>query len=366
MREKELEQLIIKENEMVDVIKELVNEKKIPLILWGAGQVANELRRYLEKKGIEITAVWVDMPSEQTDFWGIPILSLDEIKKRYNEFNVILGHSKYDLGEQLSEREEQINKVYYLVSVAYGQYHKFDFYFIKENIKKYYRTYQILEDEQSKKTMTAYLNTRINNNICYIKKCMDHEQTYFQNDIFCIGEDEKYVDIGAFNGDSIKLFLEQCHGKYNKIYAFEPDDKNFRELEMYVKRKKLESISLYKTGTWKEKGILHFKEEGQESGVSPVGGDIEVCVDTLDNILNGRPVSLIKTNFRSGLLETLMGAKDTLKNYKPKLAIVVGFDEWLLITIPQYIKRIVPEYKMYLRYNRCMPACMTLYATAEL
>ncbi len=364
MKKQEFE-LLIKEEQKIDVIKELSDNDELPLILWGAGQVAEKVKKYIEKFGIIITAVWVDGVIKNSTFDMIPVLSLQEIKERYSKFNVILGHSKYNLGEELAKRERQINKIYYLTSVAYGQYDNFDYKFIKENINKYYETCELLDDDLSQKAMIAYLNSRINNNINYIKEYAAQEQTYFNNDIYHINDKEIYLDIGAFNGDSIRLFLDSCRGKYNKIYAFEAENKNFMELKSYVKNSHIKNIYLYNIGVWKEKGFLNFQKDGQESGVSLLKEDNEICVDALDNILSKEPITLIKINFSLGLLEALIGAKNILQKNKPKLAIVIGYDEWLLITIPQYIKHLVPEYRVYLRYNRCMPACLTLYAVAE-
>ena len=147
MDEKDFGKLIIQEKKPTDVIKELTTNEKLPLILWGAGQVASEIKNYFEKLNIIISAAWVDGESKEDSLGEIPILSLEEIKKRYDKFNVILGHSKYDLGEQILNKERQVNKVFYLVSVAYGQYYNFDFAFIKEHLRDYYETFQMLEDE---------------------------------------------------------------------------------------------------------------------------------------------------------------------------------------------------------------------------
>ena len=361
MTEHDFEHLLIHEKKAINVITEL-HQENLPLILWGAGDVASEVKTYLAKNEIFPVAIWVDEP-EAKFFENLPIMTLEEIKTKYDKFNVILGHSHYNLGDLWLKKEPCICRMFYLVSVAYGQHDPIPYEFVKQNIHSYFTSFQMLEDDQSQKAMVAYLNSRMNNNIRYVQECIEYEQNYFQNDIFQIKQDEQYVDIGAFDGDTIKQFLEQNNRKYDSIYAFEPEEKNFRKLQEYVKMNHIKHISLYDIGTWKEKTTLNFRvNENEGSSISSKMEGVKISVDTLDHMLNGMPVSLIKINFYYGVLETLMGAREILKQQKPKLAIVVGFDAQALITIPQYLKNNFPEYKLFLRYNRCMPACLTLYA----
>ncbi|MEI9915797.1 MAG: FkbM family methyltransferase [Methylovirgula sp.] len=47
-----------------------------------------------------------------------------------------------------------------------------------------------------------------------------------------LGENETFVDVGGAYGDSVFRFVEFTHGKYNKIYSFEPDKRNFQKLDL--------------------------------------------------------------------------------------------------------------------------------------
>lgn len=361
MIKSDFELLLAHEQEPTNVIAALEDET-LPLILWGAGDVASAVKAYLERNHIFLSAVWEDNSTQQS-FDGLPVFSLEDIKEKYHKFNVILGHSHYNLGDMVLKKEEQISKLFYFVSIFYDQYKNIPYKFVKENIDKYYATYQMLADIESRNAMLAYLNARINNNINYIQRCVKYEQTFFKNDIYEIGDDENYVDIGAFDGDTIRQFIAQCDANYQNIYAFEPEEENFNKLKNYIEASKLPRLFSYHIGTWFKKDILSFQgEQDKRSTITEKKGKTQIFVDALDNLINGKTVSLIKINFYQGVLETLMGAKKIIACNRPKLAIVVGFDEWALIKIPEFINSNFPQYKMYLRYNRCMPACLTLYA----
>lgn len=360
----QFESMLVFKKTTNSLIQELQQEK-LPLVLWGGGDVSSAVREYLIKNRIVVSAIWIDPQwQSETEIDGIPVASLESIKEKYERFNVILGHSHYDLGRKVLQEETQIRKIYYCVSNSYGQYENIPTDFVKKHLEEYYQTYCLLEDAESRAALAAYLNARMNNDIQYIEMCYDHEQTFFHNDIFRVSHNESYLDIGAFDGDTIRLFLEECEKEYNKIFAFEPEDVAFQKLKNFVQNEKLHDVILFHVGTWNQKGNLYFKvTENQLSTISMTGRDKEktqIKVDALDHILKD-DITMIKINFMQGVLETLEGAEEILKK-GPKLAITVGFEEWNLIRIPQYIKRIMPDYRIYLRFNRCMPACLTMYA----
>ena len=61
----------------------------------------------------------------------------------------------------------------------------------------------------------------------------------------------------------------------------------------------------------------------------------------------------------------LKGAENTIKKYKPKMAISVYHKPDDLLTIPKYIKEIVPEYKFSLRHHSIGFAETVLYCWTD-
>ena len=71
---------------------------------------------------------------------------------------------------------------------------------------------------------------------------------------------------------------------------------------------------------------------------------------------------MIKMDIEGAELDVLYGAKETIRRYKPLLAVCVYHKRDDLLTIPQYIKSIVPEYKLFLRAYERMATEVVLYA----
>lgn len=341
-----------------------LKEEKLPLILWGIGDMGVDVKKYLDKNEISLAAAWVDNIDSGKYFDEIPVYSLDELKEKYKRFNVILGHSHYDLGEKIKQKENSIERVFYLIDHSYNQYTSTDSNYVREHIDDYFNVYMMLEDDISRQSMIAYLNCKMNDDIRYIMECVEKEQNFFNNDIFKIDSSEVYVDVGAYDGDTLRLFLEECGGQYKAVYALEPEDGNFSRLEKYVADNDLKNINLEKKGSWNKKTELTFSGgKQQESSIDDEGRKgSKIEVDTLDNILKDQEVTLIKINFYQGVYETLQGACDTLKRCAPKLAVSIGIDEKGIIRIPQLVKEKMPDYHIHLRFSTCIPARLVMYA----
>jgi hypothetical protein len=66
-----------------------------------------------------------------------------------------------------------------------------------------------------------------------------------------------------------------------------------------------------------------------------------------------------------GELNALKGAARAKKKHKPKLAVCVYHKAEDLITIPQYIKSLGPEYKLYFRAHALGIIGSVLYAVCD-
>jgi hypothetical protein len=73
-------------------------------------------------------------------------------------------------------------------------------------------------------------------------------------------------------------------------------------------------------------------------------------VTTIDELLKGGPATFIKMDIEGAELVALKGAKQTIKKYKPKLAVCVYHKPLDIVEIPLYLKKLVPEYKLFLRH----------------
>lgn len=172
---------------------------------------------------------------------------------------------------------------------------------------------------------------------------------YFAPDIVRLTEQESYVDIGAYDGDTVARFIDAAQGRFKTIDAFELDPINYRHLAKNVRQMAHpERIRTFNLGIWDCECDINFSVGKSQSTVGV--GESSGHVVTLDAALANQPVSFIKMDIEGAELHALSGAQHTITSQRPKLAICVYHHISHLWEIPLFIRQLVPGYKMYLRH----------------
>lgn len=193
---------------------------------------------------------------------------------------------------------------------------------------------------------------------------------YFDPSIVALRDDEVFVDVGAYIGDTAEKFLEFCHGSYEKMHLFELDPEIYKKLEINAKR--LEdtdgngSITCYPYGLSDEKGEVRFAGGDSSSSIQDGKiGDMSGVVQKMEEILEGEKVTFIKMDIEGSELPALRGGRNIIQTQKPKLAICIYHSPEDMLNIPVWIKKLVPEYKIYIRHYTDMMLETVCYAVAE-
>lgn len=175
-------------------------------------------------------------------------------------------------------------------------------------------------------------------------------------------EGEIFVDAGCYNGMSSYNAQIWSQNRLKKVYAFEPDKNNYPACESRIKSLGCE-YEIINAATWSEKTELIFDENsfGQASKVSS-NGNVHVSADSIDNVLRERPATYIKLDVEGSELETLKGATNTIKKYRPKLAISLYHKPEDIVTLPLYIESLGMDYKYYIRHYQTRWCETILYA----
>lgn len=343
-------------------VYEEIRGQKEPLYCVGIGNVAHEVYHRLLEHNIPLTGFVVNNQIGQNSFYGLPLWKLGKLLENLkNPINLIIGHAQYHKKAEL-EQLEYVNKVFYILS-PFKTHEDISYEYFEEHRESYEKAYELFEEDFSKEIFQAYLNTKINKDLSYLLKSFKNVNTFFENDVFSLGSQESYVDVGAYTGDTIMKFYHAVQGNYKNIYAFEPDSDFYSQLIRCVEETRLRRINCYPVGLWKEKTVLTFAKDQQQSGrVVSIGELVDkIEVDAMDQILSGCEISLIKINM-GGAFECLQGAKSILKEQHPKIVVTVGLERQCLHEIPRFIKETDATYRLFLRFNESMPDRLTLYA----
>lgn len=83
----------------------------------------------------------------------------------------------------------------------------------------------------------------------------DEQEQYF-DPILSFGDDEVFVDAGAYDGFSSVRFAKEVNYKYNKIFVFEPDKGNLMRIANNVEFQKLANTEISSIGLSSKK--IHY------------------------------------------------------------------------------------------------------------
>ena len=143
----------------------------------------------------------------------------------------------------------------------------------------------------------------------------------------------------------------------------EPAQTTIPILKEYIKIKKLHDTHVICKGAFSEAGQLYFCEGNGPGNSITSQGDNKIEVISIDEMLQGDKATYIKMDIEGAEMAALLGAQNTIRKYKPKLAICIYHKPDDLWKIPTYILKEYPWYKIYIRHYSYDIFETVLYAT---
>lgn len=333
-----------------------------PIILYGMGNGADMIIDVLESMNICFSDTFAsDEFVRGHYFHGKKVLTLSEVKDKYDDFIILMTFAVHS-SDMLDKVKQLANEYeFYSPTVPIASKELFTIDYIRENEELFDKAYSLLSDDKSKQDFVDILNFKISGKVKYLFRC-HYQKRLLYNEILHLNDDEVIVDLGAYDGDTIREFLDVTSGKYRKIIAFEPDSKNFAKLQR--KTSELSKIELHNIGAWDKKDSMFFAKKGGRNSRLDTRG-VEILFNSVDNVINDY-VSFIKMDIEGAELKALAGATQTIRKYKPKLYICAYHRNEDFFALPLKIHELYPKYRIYLRAHPYIPAWETnFYAIAD-
>jgi FkbM family methyltransferase len=137
------------------------------------------------------------------------------------------------------------------------------------------------------------------------------------------------LDVGA----NIGMFAYQATAfKNNQVICFEPAENCLPALKKNIESlPNKDKITIIEKGAWSSSGTVNFFEHNEFSGCNQIrtlkGNDThKIEVTTIDEIVNDMKfnrVDFLKMDIEGAEVEALKGAENTIKTFRPKLALSV-------------------------------------------
>lgn len=329
-----------------------LKETEKPIVLYGMGNGADKIIKVLEEKEIEFKGVFAsDGFVRNKTFHGFQISSLLQLEEKFGEMIVLLcfGSTRPEVLQNI----HRISAKHELFAPDVPVIGKglFTRAYVEENREKFEFIYNSLADDFSRKTFENTVKYKITGKLDYLFECETAADEPYES-FFNLNNNEIFLDLGAYNGDTVADFISRVK-TYNKIIAVEGDSKTFRKLSVNTER--FENIRLENVCISDFCGVGNFGMfGGRNSGAGK--SDTEAPFSTVDDILSGAGVTYIKMDIEGEENNAILGAKETILKYKPKMLISCYHRTEDLITLPQAVFNIRKDYKLYMRHFSSVPA----------
>ncbi len=321
-----------------------------PIVLYGMGNGADKVINTLEHFGIKFQGVFAsDGFIRNKMFHGFKISSYGELKEKFGDMIVLLcfGSSLPDVIENIKKIAAEQEFYAPEVPVIGGGLFTEEYY--ENHIKEFNLVRNKLADEKSVKTFDNILKYKLSGKIEYLIDCeVSPNEPY---DSFLKLNQENFIDLGAYTGDTTEDFIMRSNGNYRSITAVEPDTKTFKKLRKNTEN--IKNITLINACVSDNCGLLPFgMKGGRNSSISQEGTLLQsITVDSLET-----DASYIKMDVEGEEVGAILGAKETILKYKPKMLISAYHRTDDFIKIPQAVLGIRNDYKIYMRHFQYLPA----------
>ncbi len=361
------------------IFDEIARGTETPIVLFGAGGLGKRIAEALVRIGRPAIAFADNNTSRAgTTHAGLPIFKTEDAIAKWGKSAVfVVAVWRSPATERMSDRERQLRDLGAECVTSFATlgwkhpkeilpYYALDLpHQVLEAKAEVLRAFELLADEPSRVEYVAHVRWRLH--LDFAGLCEPRrEPEYFAPDLFTLADDERFVDCGAYDGDTVRSFLSLLPRFRGQVSAFEPDRGSFTRLEAWRSSLPEElrgRIKLTRAGVGRARSKVTFGDGGDtgsaigSGGAASVGPITEAEIDIVpldEEVLEMRP-TLVKVDTEGYEPEVLAGAKELITKVGPKLALCVYHRQDHPWSIPLTVQELRDDYRFTLR-SYCLDA----------
>ncbi|MBR5632629.1 MAG: FkbM family methyltransferase, partial [Clostridia bacterium] len=316
------------------------------------GNGADKILSVFSDYGIECSGIFAsdDFYRPAKTFHGMAVERYSDFCERYEDFIVLvsfattLAEVRANILRIAAERE-----LYAPCVPVYGDTVFNDEYYSehKDEIKA---ARELLCDQRSREIFDNIIAYRLSGKLEYLFKAESDPEEVWQDII----RPDKYINIadcGAYTGDTATEFIAKCKN-VKKIYALEPDPKNFKKLSAIED----ERIIPINKGSWDRCETVEFNMgAGRGAAQGKQGKTVLLDFDTLDSIVANERIDYIKYDVEGAEAKALIGSEATIKSSSPDLLVSLYHRSEDIFELIFLVRSLCPRHKLYLRRFSYIP-----------
>ncbi|MBR2750520.1 MAG: FkbM family methyltransferase [Clostridiales bacterium] len=326
-----------------------------PVVLYGTGNGADKILDQLILRNIPVSGVFASSGFVRNRFFrGFPVESYETLHDRLGDMIVLIcfGTSRSEVLENI-DRIARECETYAPDVPVYGQV-LFDQAYHGSHKRSFEKVRDMLSDDISRATFDATIQYKLSGDYKLLRPV--ERPLSDAAELFAIPDPSTFLDLGAYNGDTVLLYTSLFPQIHN-IIAVEPDSRNFRKLQentrSFFEDTVQYTISYLRALVSDHDGITTI-DRNKGRGVHETSGSHnteDLTAATIVTMLQGQKPDLIKLDVEGNELLALEGGRDVIARSRPSLIVSCYHKSEDLLTLPLFLKELVPEYKVYMRHH---------------
>ena len=324
--------------------------KTRPLVLYGTGNAAEKILKELDIRDIRVSGIFAsDGFVRDRSFAGFKVLSYEEAKAKFGPMTVLLC-----FGSHRPEVIENILRIaaeqdFYAPDLPIAGEGLFDREFYEAHKAELDWVRERLADDRSRLVFDNVIEYKLTGRIEPLLDCETPEEENWR----LFAPRGSFLDLGAYTGDTVQLFIK-LFGADCGIIAVEPEERNFRKLTENTEG--LKNIRLVHAAVGDRSGMVPFTHGAGRGGAAEKGKVRPVRLETVDSLLKGADVGIIKMDLEGAESQAIRGAENTIRHCRPSMLISAYHRTEDLFAIPRQVLAIASDYRLFLRKDPCIPA----------
>lgn len=347
-----------------------LKNKDKPILIYGMGNGADKILSVFEKNGISVDGFFASDGFVRGHlFHNMRVTSYKEACETFGDFIAVIafGSSLPDVMNNMRKINAEKECFAPDVPVAGNELFNAEFYIKNEFLIDKARN--LFADERSAHDFDEIIKYKLDGKISHFSIDSPKENA-LQN--ILSGGYSAYLDLGAYNGDTIKETLK-FFPEITKATAFEPSPRIFKKLSAFAETLNGIDIDLVNACALDTAKTVGFRDGAGRN--SQVLGESEIqahdaksisvnCISPSEICKYKNEKLLIKLDVEGDERAALSGLRELMSNNECELIVSAYHRSGDIFELPIYIHELLPNHKIFLRKHPYIPAWdINLYIT---
>jgi FkbM family methyltransferase len=361
--------------------EEASGSRSSSIVLFGAGGLGRRTLAGLRAAGVEPKAFADNRPTLWgTQIDGVDVLSPTDAAERFAKTAVFVvtiwgAGSSHRLAQSVDQLQGLGCDL--VLPAAWLHWHYAEqllpFYALElpskllEQSDDVRRCFELLADDQSREEFVAQVQWRLTGDPGHLSHPVAGAQ-YLVDDVATSNSEEVVLDCGAYDGDTLRSWLDVRGPSFKKYFAMEPDPISRGRMEASIARLDPDvaaRVQVLPYSVSNYTGIATFSAMGTLSSSIGEGEGITVqCIrlDDLEKEFGDDTPTFLKVDVEGTELDTLEGGADFLRRARPLITIASYHIQDHLWKVPLAIHELWSGYQLYFRPHNEEGWDLILYA----